>query len=141
MKKRFQKPNRPAANGAGTGITITFAEMIAAVSAAAGAPSPFQILRRQPLPMSRALQLIEMAKAIDGKVKVFAEMRTELQQRHFGETKKPTAAARAAFEKDFSELMTQEVSLPGTKLPRAIASEARISADALELLLWLFEPA
>jgi hypothetical protein len=147
MKKKPRRSGPKAATAPG-GITVSYNDLLLAISTTDGEMAPFRLLRRQRMPMAFSLDLMEIAKAIDEKVAIFNEMRGELLERHFGEDgKKTSAATRAAFDKDFAELLTQQVSLPGRKFPLAIVRQAptppkeedRMCTDALELVLWLFE--
>ena len=100
----------------------------------------FQVLRQQPLPMAFALQLIDMASVIQHKLEAFNEMQTKLSAQHLKGETKPSKVAIENLQTALQELLKQNVSLPGRRFPRAVASEIRISADALGTLLWLFEP-
>jgi hypothetical protein len=63
----------------------------------------------------------------------------DLRERHFNGNGTPAEAKIEAFNQDVKELMDQKVELSFTKLPQAIISEAKLSTDDLQSLLWLFE--
>jgi len=100
------------------------------------------VLRRQPLPIFYSLQLIELVPVFEAKFKSFEELQKTIRERHLKDGK-TTPSAQAAVENEMRELLEQEIELPGKKIPRAVILNCggKITADEMEELLWLIEPA
>ena len=116
-------------------IVITLGRLLNAVATVdPTVPAPFSILRKQPVPVATGLKLIEMGKILQGHGENYNQAVADLRERH-----NVNGQPNEAFSKDLVELLNQEIKLPFERLPKALISEARMSTDDLQSLLWLFE--
>lgn len=137
-KVRSIKRARDRAAARGAMIPVTLRELVDSREA-------MQRLVSQPMPGRESLKLWKIAKAVTVELDICEEMRFKLCENHngvfdgIGTHVFADDADRQALEKDYAEMVSTEVSIPGELINEGVLADLQLSAADFAALAWLIK--